>query len=101
MLKIKTYKTIWTTGHKIRKAMADRDAHYKLAGFIEMDDSCFGGSKPAKRGRGPAGKATVVVSVEDQGRKAGFAQMHKVEKMSSGNIRPIATEGFAEETVVP
>ncbi|MGC8659343.1 MAG: transposase [Desulfomonilaceae bacterium] len=29
MLKIKTYKTIWTMGRKIRKAMVDRDAHYK------------------------------------------------------------------------
>lgn len=99
MLKIKTYKTIWTTGHKIRKAMADRDAHYKLAGLVEMDDSYFGGSKPGKRGRGPAGKATVVVSVGDRGRKAGFAKMHKVEKMTSDNICPIADEGFVKEAV--
>jgi len=99
MLKIKTYKTIWTMGHKIRKAMADRDAHYKLAGLVEMDDSYFGGSKPGKRGRGAAGKAIVVVSVEDRGRKAGFAKMHKVETMSGDTIRPIAAEGFAEGTV--
>ena len=99
MLKIKTYKTIWTMGHKIRKAMADRDAHYKLAGLVEMDDSYFGGSKPGKRGRGAAGKATVVVSVEGRGRKAGFAKMHKVEKISSDNIRTIAAEGFAKGTV--
>ncbi len=82
-----------------RKAMADRDAHYKLAGLVEMDDSYFGGSKPGKRGRGAAGKATVIVLVEDRGRKAGFAKMHKVEKMSSDNIRPIAAEGFVEGTL--
>ena len=59
MLEIKTYKTIWVMGHKIRKAMADRDAYYKLAGLIEMDDTYFGSSKPGKRGRGAGGKATV------------------------------------------
>lgn len=84
---------------KIRKAMADRDAHYKLEGLVEMDDSYFGGSKLGKRGRGAAGKATVIVSVEDGGRRAGFAKMHKVEKMSSDNIRLIAAEVFAEGTV--
>ena len=39
MLEIKSYKTIWIMGHKIRQAMADRDAYYKLAGLIEMDDT--------------------------------------------------------------
>ena len=34
MLEIKTYKTVWTMGHKIRKALADRDAHYKLASLL-------------------------------------------------------------------
>jgi transposase-like protein len=28
LLEIKSYKTIWTMGHKIRKAIADRDASY-------------------------------------------------------------------------
>ena len=64
MLEIKTYKTVWTMGHKIRKALADRDANYKLAGLIEMDDTYFGAPKPGKRGRGAAGKAKVVVAVE-------------------------------------
>jgi hypothetical protein len=64
MLEIKTYKTVWTMGHKIRKALADRDANYKLAGLIEMDDTYFGAPKPRKRGRGAAGKAKVVVAVE-------------------------------------
>ncbi|MGO8881411.1 MAG: transposase [Desulfomonilaceae bacterium] len=84
-----------------RKAMADRDAHYKLAGPVEMDDSYFGGSKAGKQGRGAALKATVVISVEDRGRKAGFAKIHKLENLSSDNIRLIAAEGFAEGTVAP
>ena len=49
MLNIKSYKTVWAMGHKIRKAMAYRDAAYTLAGLIEMDDTDFGSSKPGKR----------------------------------------------------
>jgi len=70
--------------------MADRDAHYKLAGLVEMDDSYFGGSKPGKEGRGALGKAKVIVSVEDRGRKAGFAKMSQVDTMSGNNISRVA-----------
>ena len=55
----KTVKTVWTMGHKIRQAMAERDANYKLAGLIEIDDTYVGAPKPGKRGRGAAGKVKV------------------------------------------
>jgi len=37
MLGISFYKTVWSMGHRIRKAMSDRDVQYQLAGFMEMD----------------------------------------------------------------
>jgi hypothetical protein len=40
-LRIKDYETIWTMAHKIRKMMADRDAQYKLAGLVDLDESLF------------------------------------------------------------
>lgn len=100
MLKIKSYKTVWMMGHKIRKAMAARDSHYKLAGLVEMDDSYFGGSKPGKEGRGALGKGKVVVSVEDRGRKAGFAKMSKVDSMSGNNISRIAGDHLTDNSKV-
>jgi len=42
--------------HKIRHALAEREANYKLAGLIELDDTYFGAQKPGKRGRGARGK---------------------------------------------
>jgi len=40
-------------------SLADRDAHYKLAGLIEMDDTYFGAPKPgsaaAARRQGQSG----------------------------------------------
>jgi hypothetical protein len=78
MLEIKTYKTVWTMGHKIRKALADRDAHYQLAGLIEMDDTYFGAPKSGKRYPGAAGKAKMMVAVETPENKLKFAAMRLV-----------------------
>ena len=58
-LEIKDYKTAWLMAHKIRKAMADRDARYQLAGLVEMDESFFG-PPGEKRGRGSERKITVL-----------------------------------------
>jgi transposase-like protein len=99
MLAIKSYETAWSMGHKIRKAMQQRDAPYQLAGLIEMDDSYFGASKPGKRGRGAEGKTKVVVAVQSQGDKPGFAKMEVVPrlnrvaigKMAEKSLRPGAT----------
>jgi hypothetical protein len=55
-LEIRTYKTVWVMGHKIRQAMAGRDSSYQLAGLIEMDDTYAGGPKPGKRGGGNPGR---------------------------------------------
>ena len=97
MLEIKSYKTVWTMGHKIRQALATRDANYQLAGLIEMDDTYFGAPKPGKRGRGAAGKAKVVVAVETPADKPRFATMRMVPRVSSAEIQPLVQERLAAE----
>ena len=87
-------------GHKIRKALADREAHYKLAGLIEMDDTYFGAPKPGKRGRGAAGKAKVVVAVETPGKKPRFAAKHMVPRVSGQMIQALVRERLVAEVVV-
>ena len=100
LLEIKSYKTVWTMGHKIRKAMAERDAYYQLAGLIEMDDAYFGPKKPGKRGRGAAGKAKVVVAVETRGDKPRFAKMRQVPTVSGPEIVSHWEDCLKEEAVV-
>lgn len=100
MLEIKTYKTIWVMGHKIRKAMQDRDAYYKLAGLIEMDDSYFGASKPGKRGRGARDKGKVLVAVQTVDDKPGFAKMERLESISANEIHKIAQEVLDQNVLV-
>ena len=71
-------------GHKIRQALAARDAYY-MAGLIEMDDAYFGAPKPGKRGRGAAGKAKVVVAVETPADKPRFAAMRPAPSQQQGD----------------
>lgn len=90
ILEIKDYKTAWLIAHKIRKAMADRDARYSLAGLIEMDDSFFG-TTGTIQGRGSENKSTVLCAVslyknsfgED---RPGFAHMKVVNDASTKTI---------------
>ena len=100
ILEIRTYKTVWVMGHKIRKAMAERDASYKLAGLIELDDTYVGGPKPGKRGRGATGKAKVVVAVETPTDKPRFAAMRMVPRVSSEEIQSLVRERLATEAVI-
>jgi len=37
-----SYPTAWLMLHKIRKAMSDRDQHYRLNGLVEVDEGYVG-----------------------------------------------------------
>ncbi len=106
-LDIKDYKTIWVMAHKIRKAMADRDARYKLAGLVEMDESFFGSSSSGKRGRGANKKETVIVAVstwkdKDGIEKPGFAHAFVVKSASADSIGNILKRiGVPDEEIIP
>lgn len=100
LLGIRGYRTAWTMGHKIRKAMADRNERYQLAGLIEMDDAFFGGRRPEKRGRGAHHKARVLVAAENQGEQPGFASMDVVERIDEESVRRVARKRIrAKQTI--
>lgn len=100
LLGIKSYRTAWTMAHKVRKAMADRDASYQLANLVEMDDSYFGPSGRGQRGRGSKGKVPVVVAVENRGKKPGFAAMRVVDNLKSAHIAHFAQSKIKEQQTV-
>jgi len=90
ILEIGQYKTAWLMAHKIRKAMADRDAAYSLAGLIEMDESFFG-PKGSTRGRGSERKSTVLCAVslyrDKKGKeRPGFAHMRVVDNAAADSV---------------
>ena len=100
MLEIKSYRTDWTIGHKIRKAVADSDARYTLGGLVEMDDGFFGPSEPGKRGRGAEGRARVVVTVENRNDRPGCAALRQVEKTDSQTLLAMAKATIRQHSTV-
>lgn len=90
ILEIRAYQTAWLMGHKVRKAMADRDARYQLAGLVEMDESFFG-PPGQRRGRGSENKTTVLCAVslyrDRKGlERPGFARLTVVTDASTRSV---------------
>jgi transposase-like protein len=100
MLDIKSYETVWLMCNKIRKAMADRDANYKLAGLVEMDESYFGGKHSGTRGRGAEGKTIVAVCCENNGNHPGYASMKVIDEATSDELLKVANDKIEKDNTV-
>ncbi len=57
-LGIRSYRTVWLMGHKIRRAMMQRDEIYKLKGTVEVDEVQMGHQSPENRRKIRADKRT-------------------------------------------
>jgi transposase-like protein len=86
---------------KIRKGMGDRDAGYKLAGLVEVDETCFGGPKRGKkRGRGTEKtQVLVAVSVTEKG-KPGYVKMAVTDDIKSGSLVKFAEGNIAAGSTI-
>ena len=82
--------------------MVARDARYKLAGLVEMDDSYFGAKKyPGKRGRGSENKATVIVGVQlSEDELPQFTNMIQVENLTEKNVKQTVKEHVVEKSTI-
>lgn len=99
VLGLGSYHTAWEWLHRIRRAMV-RAGRDQLSGTVEVDESYVGGGRPGKRGRGAAGKALVMVAVEDKSKgkaKAmGRIRMHRIPTASAECL-----QGFIDAVVEP
>ncbi|MBW2308795.1 MAG: IS1595 family transposase, partial [Deltaproteobacteria bacterium] len=96
-----SYWRAWTMLQKIRRAMRERDAKYKLAGIVEMDDAFFGGPKEGgdKRGRGSS-KTAVIVEASTNGEGIGYAKMTVVDHVDSATIQGLVKEDVKENQTI-
>lgn len=95
-----SYWVAWTMLQKIRKAMSDRDSHYKLQGIIEMDDSFFGGKKPGdKRGRGSS-KSTVLIEASTDEGTVGYARMRVVDSVNGDSIKGVVKSDVTPDQII-
>jgi hypothetical protein len=92
-----SYFTAWTMCHKIRHAMGQRDAAYKMSGIVEMDEAFFGAAdEGGKRGRGAEKTAVMVsVSLTAEG-KPKFARMKVVDAVNGAAALSFAVSAVAK-----
>lgn len=95
LLKIGSYRTAWSMGHKIREAMSDLDCDYKLAGMVEIGDEFLGRNNAESRAKPIKGKSKIVIGIERSGEKAGLRFIGQVERLDSGSV-PGSAKGVAE-----
>jgi transposase-like protein len=72
-----------------------------LSGNVEVDETFIGGVKPGKRGRGAAGKALVVIAVEQLAPKGfGRARMAVIPNATAPTLRAFLLDNVEQGSVV-
>jgi len=80
-----SYRTAWTWLHKLRCAMV-RPGRDRLSGAVEVDETYIGGQQAGKRGRGAAGKALVLIAVEDKEEAFGRIRLVQIPDASAKSL---------------
>lgn len=100
-LEMKSYGTAWTLLHKIREALRQRDARYKLHDVIELDGAVFG-----KRQTGDQTEVLMAVEtkswLDEKGRrksKAGFAKI-MVAKETKKEAQKFVDDAIEKDSMV-
>ncbi len=93
-LEIRDYQTMWIMAHKIRKAMADQYAHYRLAGLVNVDESLFGAGPSVEAGSEALRETVVLVAVSTWlnpvgYEEPGFAHAFTAENTSADTIEKL------------
>jgi len=91
VLGLGSYHTAWNWLHKLRRAMV-RPGRDRLSGVVEVDEIFIGGERSGKRGRGAAGKALVVIAVQEGERGIGRIRMQRVTDASAESLEPAVWE---------
>lgn len=98
-----SYHTAWEWLHKLRRAMV-RPGRDRLKGVVEVDETYWGGEQSGKRGRGAAGKALIVVAVEDTSGKrktgVGRIRLQRVADASAQSLNAFITSAIQTGSTV-
>jgi len=91
--------TAWHLLHKLRSAMKDRNASYRISGLIEADEAYVGGIArgPGTCGRSTKTKVPVLALVEKRGANlTGYVHLEPLKSLKSKTLL-----GIIEEHVKP
>jgi transposase-like protein len=95
VLGLGSYETAWTWLQKLRRAMVrpDRD---QLSGWVEVDETVFGGLEEGVAGRKKGDKALIVIAAEADGLGIGRIRMRAIQDASAGSLHT-----FVQDCIAP
>jgi len=82
VLGLGSYQTAWLWLQKLRRAMV-RPGRDRLAGWVEVDETYFGGLEEGKQGRGGLNKALIIIAAQADGKAIGRVRMRVIEDASA------------------
>jgi len=96
-----SYPTAWSMLHKIRNAMAERNAKYKLAGMVQVDDFFLGGKShgDGKRGRGTE-PSPMVIGISLMKGKPQYCFIEEVNDLSKGSVLAVLERNLGPNVVL-
>jgi transposase-like protein len=95
VLGLGSYQTAWVWLHKLRRAMV-RPNRDRLSGWVEVDETYFGGLEEGRKGRGHVAKALIVIAVEAEGPVIGRIRMRVIADASAESLH-----GFVKDCIQP
>ena len=100
VLELGSYQIARAMAHRFHTAMV-RPGRKLLSGNVKVDETCIGGEKQAKRDRGAAGKALVVIAVEQLAPNGfGRPRMAVVPEATAPMLRPFLLDNVERGPVV-
>jgi len=89
-LGIKSYRAAWLMGHKIRKAMIQRDELYQLNGTAEVDEIFIGGKQSLEKRRQVGMNKTPFLIAVQEGKNAAprFVTFQELETVYEEHVLP-------------
>jgi hypothetical protein len=94
VLGLGSYETAWTWLQKLRRAMVrpDRD---QLSGWVEVDETVFGGLEEGVAGRKKGDKALIVIAAQADGLGIGRIRMRAIQDASAGSLHTFVPDCIA------
>jgi len=99
VLGLGSYKTAWTWLHKLRRAMV-RPGRDRLSGWVEVDETFYGGEEEGVRGRQTEKKSLIVIAAQEDGAGIGRIRIRCIPDASAESLMPFIEEAIEPGSVV-
>lgn len=102
-LGIKSYRSVWMMGHKIRSAMIEREELYTLTGTVQTDEIFIGGKQSREDKKKTGNNKTpflMMVSETTDGKRPRFLKIEELEDITKEYVIPAIELGVEPGSLI-